>query len=414
VPTTRFLYVTPEQCATNTFKGILESLVKYDKLAYFVVDEAHCVSTWGHDFRPDYLKLGKLRAMTKNVPWAALTATASSAVVEDIMKQLKFENNVKKFKIPCFRANLYYDVKFRDLMGGNEEFEDLKEFITESLGEGWDDQRTPLSGCGIIYCRTRDSTEEVAYQLDKRGIQCKAYHAGLRDSDRSSVQDEWMDGRVAVIAATISFGMGVDKGSVRFVVHWCAPQSVAGYYQESGRAGRDGWPAKCRIYYSKAERETMTYLLKKDVSRAKNEKKKQQAKNAIKSFTTMLKYCEGASQCRHGIFSTYFDDKVPECKDKCDVCAEPKNALKRLEDFQKFLDQRGGGGGGGGTGIVNGSNDFDPDLYEGGKGGGGGRGSKRSFEDYEDDGIICITRGMLNGKKILTKILTKISKQKFA
>ena len=136
VPNTKFLYVTPEQCATGTFKGILESMVKYDKLAYFVVDEAHCVSAWGHEFRPDYLKLGKLRSLTKKAPWIALTATASASVVEDILKQLKFENNsVKKFKIPCFRANLYYDVAFRDTFAGHEEFDDLKQFIESCIGE---------------------------------------------------------------------------------------------------------------------------------------------------------------------------------------------------------------------------------------------------------------------------------------
>ena len=156
VPTTRFLYVTPEQCATNTFKNVLTNLVKFEKLAYFVVDEAHCVSSWGHEFRPDYLKLGKLRTITKTTPWVALTATASANVVEDILKLLKFEKSAKKFKIPCFRSNLYYDVVFRDTFPGHEEFDDLKDFIDSTIGEDLDDQRTAQSGCGIIYCRTRD------------------------------------------------------------------------------------------------------------------------------------------------------------------------------------------------------------------------------------------------------------------
>ena len=140
VPDTRFLYVTPEQCATKTFYGVISGLVKYDKLAYFVVDEAHCVSQWGHDFRPDYLKLGNLREKTgRKVPWLALTATASNAVVEDIHKQLKLAK-CKTFKLPCFRKNLFYDVQFRDTMPGNC-YEDLTDYVVRALGENWEADR---------------------------------------------------------------------------------------------------------------------------------------------------------------------------------------------------------------------------------------------------------------------------------
>jgi len=376
-PDTRFLYVTPEQCATATFNDLLKKLVKYGKLGYVVVDEAHCVSQWGHDFRPDYLKLGKLRELTGGVPWIALTATACKKVVEDILAQLKMKNNVKMFKLPCFRRNLYYDVRYRDCI--DAPYEDLREFIVDSLGEGWEEERNSKSNCGIIYCRTRDGTEELAHQVRKMGVTCEAYHAGLKDKERTLVQENWMKGKTAVIAATVSFGMGVDKAPVRFVVHWCAPQNVAAYYQESGRAGRDGQPASCRVYYSRQERETLLFLLKQEVGKAKTDRKREQAKTAMKSFCTMVKYCEEA-KCRHRVFSLHFGDVANECETQCDACSQPKKTAKAAEDFamsqyraaafktSKLTITDDGGG-------------LDADLY-----GGGRRGLKREGDDYAGGG----------------------------
>ncbi|KAF0287208.1 ATP-dependent DNA helicase Q5 [Amphibalanus amphitrite] len=247
VPATRLLYITPEQADTTSFQNLLERLVRHSKVAYMVVDEAHCVSQWGHDFRPTYLKLGGLRRTYRQLPWVALTATASAKVMEDIFKQLSLKDPLK-FRASCFRSNLFYDVRYKESL--DDEYEDLKDWVVECLGPNWEDKRAN-GPCGIVYCRTREATEELAGQLTRRGVPTRAYHAGLKDRDRAAVQESWMDGEVPVITATVSFGMGVDKATVRFVGHWSMPQSVAGYYQESGRAGRDGLPAQCRIYYSK-------------------------------------------------------------------------------------------------------------------------------------------------------------------
>ncbi len=309
-----------------------------------------------------------MRSLTGNCTWVALTATATSSVVEDILRQLRLRQ-VKSFRVPCFRSNLFYDVRFRDAIA--DEFEDLKDYVVGCLGDGWEEGRDRKSGCGIVYCRTRDGTEVLAAQLRRRGVPCLAYHAGLKGTERARVQEEWMSGVVAVITATISFGMGVDKASVRFVVHWCAPQSVAGYYQESGRAGRDGKQSYCRIYYSRQERDTMQFLLKQELARAKTESKREQVKASVKSFHAMVSYCEGVS-CRHAAFSAFFGDSPPECIHRCDVCKERKKVEKRVLDFN-------------GTMVRNMTyrseplsvNGYDGSLYEGGR-----KGAKMGFANY--------------------------------
>ncbi|PSN39325.1 hypothetical protein C0J52_23599 [Blattella germanica] len=338
-PTTRMLYVTPEQANTNLFKALMGDLHKFNKISYVVVDEAHCVSQWGHDFRPDYLKLGQLRAKYMDIPWIALTATASAKVVEDIIKQLQLRKPIGTYKKPCYRSNLYYDVVFMN--GMLNPFEELKKFIMSLLDKEPKDQKASKRGCGIIYCRTREATEEVANFLTRKGVQTVAYHAGLNPKNRVKVQEDWMDGVYPVITATVSFGMGVDKGSVRFVIHWGVPQSVAAYYQESGRAGRDGKRSICRIYYSKKERETVNFLLQRDIKTAKTPAKKENATITYNSFAKMVEYCEEA-KCRHGVFANYFGDKYPPCKEdkNCDVCVNRQSVEQLIEDFYKHTDRR--------------------------------------------------------------------------
>ncbi|XDV13912.1 hypothetical protein PO909_002215 [Leuciscus waleckii] len=285
-PRLKLLYITPEMVASPSFQPCLSSLCSRGLLAYLAVDEAHCVSQWGHDFRPDYLKLGDLRSRLRDVPCVALTATAPKRVQEDIERSLKLRSPLL-FATPVFRKNLKYDVIFRDLLP--DPYVHLLAFAKEALGGN-----TAEKGCGIVYCRTRESCEEVAHKLTKLGISAKPYHAGLKAGDRTESQADWMADKVPVIVATISFGMGVDKANVRFVVHWNVAKSLASYYQESGRAGRDGLPSSCRIYYSPKDRDQLGFLIRKEITR-KQEKRgsqKEQDKAPILDFEAMVAFCE--------------------------------------------------------------------------------------------------------------------------
>lgn len=373
---TKFLYITPEQAATNSFQELLQHLIKWQKVAYIAVDEAHCVSAWGHDFRPDYLKLGRLRKAFPSVPWIALTATASKDVVVDVLKNLNLKTPVAKFKSSCFRSNLFYDIQFKNLL--EDDFIELKMFVEKCFeDEADDDLKLPDKPCGIIYCRTRENTERVANCLTKLGMKTGAYHAGLKQSERIQVQEDWMNGICPVIAATVSFGMGVDKKSVRFVIHWDVASNVAEYYQESGRAGRDGKHSYCRLYYCRDEVKSMNFLLQKEINFSKNksEEKKLQAKQAIKEFTKIVDYCEGLG-CRHRLFTDYFGDDPPECAKMCDVCKSKNQVEKNIEKFHKLSVS------GSLRGFI--SYDADPtDLYEGGKS--SGNNNKGSFDSYEAD-----------------------------
>lgn len=328
-----FLYITPEQAATDFFKGLLDDMVRYGKVAYIVVDEAHCVSEWGHDFRPDYLKLGLIRSKYPDIKWIALTATAPKTVVADIMKNLHLRLPFT-FKTPSFRHNLFYDVIYKNSI--QNDFQHLKDFIKTvrrssnlPANEAWP--------CGIIYCRTRDSVERVANAMNRINVKTAAYHAGLSASERIRVQEEWMAGTYPIMTATVSFGMGVDKANVRFVAHWDVPQTVAGYYQESGRAGRDGQPSFCRLYFCSQEVKTIDFLMKQDLAKAGNNKQRQSlVKNNIDNFSQMVLYCERLS-CRHKFLSDYFGDEKPsKCNTHCDVCLNHEEAEEKLRNYRKL------------------------------------------------------------------------------
>ncbi|XP_038597901.1 ATP-dependent DNA helicase Q5 isoform X3 [Tachyglossus aculeatus] len=369
-PRLKLLYVTPEMVAAASFQPVLNSLVSRRLLAYLVVDEAHCVSQWGHDFRPDYLQLGALRARLPRTPCVALTATAPRQVRDDVVAALGLRQPVATFQTPCFRANLFYDVCFKDLL--SDPFADLWDFCQRALGER--DAQGAFSGCGIVYCRTREACDQLAQELSYRGLGAKAYHAGLKAAERVQVQSEWMEEKVPVIVATISFGMGVDKANVRCVAHWHIAKSMAGYYQESGRAGRDGKASWCRLYYSRKDRDQISFLIKKEIARLQEKRgHKDSDKAALKAFDVLVAFCE-ESGCRHASIAKYFGDPPPPCAKSCDHCRHPAHVQKQLDALERCHSWSR-------TSLGPSRGDAsDPELYEGGR-----RGSQ-GFGRYEEEG----------------------------
>ncbi|XP_036408637.1 ATP-dependent DNA helicase Q5 [Megalops cyprinoides] len=371
-PRLKLLYVTPEMVASPSFQPCLAGLCARGLLARLAVDEAHCVSQWGHDFRPDYLKLGELRARLPGVPCVALTATAPQRVQEDVARSLRLRSPLS-FSMPVFRSNLRYDVIFRELLP--DPYVHLHSFVKKALGDG------PVAkGCGIVYCRTRDSCEDVAYRLTLLGVSARAYHAGLKADDRTQAQNDWMQEKVPVIVATISFGMGVDKPNVRFVAHWNLAKSLASYYQESGRAGRDGLPSSCRIYYSPRDRDQMNFLIRKEIARTQEKRgsQKEQDKVAITDFEAMVAFCQQEA-CRHATISQFFGDARPNCNGACDFCKNPKAVRAQLEAASRLSTTTGPAQ----SKEPRGPFGCDPELYAGGR---KGYGFERYDEEWEGGG----------------------------
>jgi superfamily II DNA helicase RecQ len=281
------IYVTPEKLShSDSFDGSLHKLASLNRLGRFVIDEAHCVSQWGHDFRHDYLLLRRLKQDFPQIPILALTATANTLVMEDIVKLLQL-NNPTMVKLSFDRPNLYYSVVKKG--GFKKSLEILEEFV-----------RARLNQCGIIYCLSRMDCEKVAEAMAQvlGSHQVTFYHAGIEDAnERQSRQDRWARDEIKVIVATVAFGMGIDKPNVRYVVHYSMPKSITNYYQESGRAGRDGQPSECVILFDYKDKGRIKNMIENNPTSVGEENTSSSTTTTI--TTSKLSYSSSSSSSHH-------------------------------------------------------------------------------------------------------------------
>lgn len=291
----KLLYVAPERIAQPWFQSWLRRL----QISLLAVDEAHCISAWGHDFRPEYRELAVLRTLLPRVPLVALTATANAQVRQDIVTQLHLEKG-KTFCSSFNRPNLTYDVRPK-----KQAFAQLLALLQERS-----------QAAVVIYCVSRKDTERLAESLQQEGFRAVAYHAGLAPEVRSHIQDRFLRDDAQIIVATIAFGMGIDKPDVRLVVHMDLPKSVEGYYQETGRAGRDGLPSTCVLFYSAGDRFKQDFFIDQLTQEEERER-------ARKQLLEMIRYCEGRT-CRRAYLLRYFGEEWKEerCQG-CDRCLSP-------------------------------------------------------------------------------------------
>jgi ATP-dependent DNA helicase RecQ len=316
----KLLYLAPERLLNSEFlNGVLPKVTAAIGISAFVIDEAHCVSEWGHDFRPEYGQLATLRRQHTDTPIFAFTATATERVRKDIVQQLGLRN--AKVHVASFnRPNLYYAVRPKS-----------KRSYSELL-----ERARTTNGAGIVYCLSRKRVDELAEQLRIDGIRALPYHAGLDADTRRDNQEAFIRDDAQVIVATIAFGMGINKPDVRWVIHYDLPKSLESYYQESGRAGRDGDAAQCILYFGVGDIRTAEFLIQQKIDPISFEPLEEEQRLARQQLRQVLSYAE-SGECRRAVQLRYFGEVLSAPCYACDNCLEPRATADWTIQAQQFL-----------------------------------------------------------------------------